>query len=126
MSMSRSAHIITLLSKQWRLNCSTFALQSSSELRTKVTLLRTCLCQVISLVVICWGLLKCQTYLNNNNGYYEIELQMECNQEVTSAAPAPAPGLVYVCVGSFLKCLLSCFTFITQIEIIRLKATSWR
>ena len=38
---SNGSQILTLLSKHWRLNCSTVALQSSSEIWTKVTLFKT-------------------------------------------------------------------------------------
>jgi hypothetical protein len=38
--MSSGSQIFTLISKHWRLNCSTFALQSSSELWTKATLFK--------------------------------------------------------------------------------------
>jgi hypothetical protein len=42
-----------------------YSLLVSSEL--KFRFLRLCLCQVISLVVICWGLFKSQAHLNNKD-----------------------------------------------------------
>jgi hypothetical protein len=72
--------------------CSAVLILVSSELKLRFLWLR--LCQVISLIVICWGLSWTITL-----GTKKSKLQMEYNKEDTSAAP----GLVYVCFGSFVK-----------------------
>ena len=101
-SMSSGSQILILLSNHWRLNCSTFALQSSSELWTKVSLFKTL---PISSDLSCDLLrpfLKARYIWTITMDTTKWKLQIYYNnfKEITSAVS----GLVYVCFCSFVKC----------------------
>jgi hypothetical protein len=84
---------------RWWFNCSTFALQSS-ELWIKFTLFRALpMSSDLSCSDLLSPFLKARHIWTITMVTTKSKLQMEYNREVTSAAP----GLVYVCFGSFVK-----------------------